>query len=534
MTPEQASRLSLAEQHEWFRRATSRRALLRGGLVGAGAAVAGPALLAGTASASTTSSVARKGVPALLKRADSPGGGSLPPFGRHIAYGADPGTEMSVAWQVPAAVKNPFIRIGTTPFDLSQQISAEVRNLATPASVWNSKTAQPIDSVPPSLAHSTIEQYYLHAKLAGLRPGETYYYVVGHEGWDSGDVFGSFTTAPRGRVPFRFTAFGDQGITYDAIGTTNQIRTQNPAFHLHAGDICYAESGGSGLITDPFDPRVWDQWFPHVEAAAGFLPWQAVVGNHEMEPWYSPDGYGGDFKRFDFGGTDKTTYYSFTYGNVGFIALDANDVSYELPANFGYSGGKQVSWLHSTLASLRANKDIDFIVVYFHHCAYSTCTVHGCDGGVEKYFVPAFDKYGVDLVINGHNHIFERTDPIKDGKAVGTLPIGGTWDSSKGTVYAVAGGAGESLYTFSAHDSYDGHLGKPVKEVATFINEYDPKTKKTSIKTEKVTWSRVRYTGYCLLVIDSAPAAHAGATSTLKVRGLTEAGLELDTFTLKR
>ena len=54
MTPELASTLSLAEQHEWFRRATSRRALLRGGMVGAGALAAGPALLAGTAEAASS------------------------------------------------------------------------------------------------------------------------------------------------------------------------------------------------------------------------------------------------------------------------------------------------------------------------------------------------------------------------------------------------------------------------------------------------------------------------------------------------
>lgn len=53
MTPEEARRMSAAEQHDWFRRATSRRSLLRGGAIGAGAAIAGPAILTGTADAST-------------------------------------------------------------------------------------------------------------------------------------------------------------------------------------------------------------------------------------------------------------------------------------------------------------------------------------------------------------------------------------------------------------------------------------------------------------------------------------------------
>ncbi len=530
--------MSLAEQHDWFRRATSRRALLRGGLVGAGAAVAGPALLAGTADASTTKHAARKGAPSLLQRHDGPGGAFLPPFGRHIAYGADPGTQMSVGWQVAAAVSNPFIRVGDSPFGLSQRIPAEVRNLATPASVWNTSSNSPVDSVPPSLANSTIEQYYVHAQLSGLRPGRTYYYSVGHDGWDSGDVAGSFTTAPRGRIPFTFTAYGDQGVTYDAVGTTNLIRAQNPAFHLHAGDVSYAESGGSGLLTDPYDPRVWDQWFPEIEPAAGVIPYNVVVGNHEMEPWYSPDGYGGDFARFDFPGKTSSgaqaTYYSFTYGNVGVVALDANDVSYELPANFGYSGGAQVSWLNSTLSALRANPQIDFIVVYFHHCAYCTCTTHGCDGGVEKYFVPAFDTYSVDLVINGHNHIFERTYPIRNGSAVSTnVPVGATWNSANGTTYVTAGGAGKSLYAFSAEDYYEGDepSGAPTS-VATYINEYDPSTGATSTTAENVNWSAIRYTGYCLLVLDSTPNRSSGGT--LLVRGLDEAGNELDRFTLNR
>src|SRR5580658_11286533 len=326
ITPEQASRMSLAEQHEWFKRATSRRALLRGGAISAGAAIAGPALLSGTASASTSA----KATPALIKKADWAHGGYLAPFGRHIAYGADPTSQMSVAWQVPGPVANPFIRVGSSPFDLGHRISAEVRNLATPASVWNSSTASPLDSIPPSMAAATIEQYYLHAQLSGLRPGQTYFYSIGHDGFDDGGGVSSFTTARRGRHPFTFTAFGDQGVSYDAIGSTNLIRAQNPAFHLHAGDVSYAESGGSGLITDSYDPRIWDQFFNEIEPAAGHIPWQVAVGNHEMEAWYSPDGYGGQHARFDFPGeassAARPTYYSFVYGNVGIVSLDANDV----------------------------------------------------------------------------------------------------------------------------------------------------------------------------------------------------------------
>jgi hypothetical protein len=552
MSPEQASRLSAAEQHEWFRRATSRRSLLRGGAIGAGAALAGPALLAGTADASTKVRAARKGVPHLVTRGDWPRGSSVAPFGRHIAYGSDPTTQISVAWQVAAPVKNPFVRVGPTPWDLSGPIGAEIRSLTTPFSVWDTATNTPVDSVPPAVtaAKGAIEQYYVHATVSHLQPGQTYFYSVGHDGWDfSGDVstLGTFTTAPRNRDPFRFTAFGDEGVTYDAVGTTTLIRAQNPAFHLHAGDISYAENGGDGLITDAYDPRVWDAFFNQVEPAAAGIPWQIAVGNHEMETWYSPDAYGGQYARWDFPGEHSSatppTYYSFIYGNVGVVSLDANDVSYEIPANFGYSGGAQVSWLNSTLKALRANKDVDFIVVYFHHCAYSTCSTHGSDGGVDKYFVPLFDQYTVDLVINGHNHIYERTNPLIGGVATQTAAIGAVLNnnpksgSPAGTTYIVAGAAGKSLYDFDGNsvtpgtipDSYLGNVNND-SAIPTYINSDTT----GGITNVTVDWSETRYTGYCLLVVDSEPGWRPGATSKLKITGLAEDGSVLDYLEIVR
>ena len=518
MTPSQAERLSLAEQHEWYRRASTRRALLRGGLVGAGALVAGPALLGGASAAASSLPVGA----ALLPGPDHAAGSAVIPFGRHISFGADPTSQVAIAWQVPAAVSRPFVRVGTSPWDLGERIDAEVRPVSTRRSVVRS-----VDSVAPS-AGPTIEQYYLHAQVGRLLPGHTYYYGVGHDGFDARAIgaIRSFRTAPTGRVPFTFTAFGDQGVSYDAVGTAGLVQAQNPAFHLHAGDISYAESGGGGLITDSYDPRVWDSFFAQVEPVASTVPWQVAVGNHEMEPWYSPDGYGGQFARFDFAGA-TTTYYAFVYGNVGVISLDANDVSFELPANRGYSAGRQTAWLAARLAALRKQPGVDFIVVQFHHCAYSTCTAHSSDGGVRDAWVALFDKYHVDLVINGHNHIYERTDPLRGGAVTGAAPIGSTVRAAQqGTTYIVAGGAGNSLYQFSAADSYEGGVDN-ISAINAFVSEAG----QTKVP-ETVNWSRVRFTGYCLLRLDSRPAQWPGGTSTLTVRGLSEDGTEIDHLVL--
>jgi hypothetical protein len=533
MTRDLAQKLSIAEQHEWFLQQRSRRTILKGGVATAGALLAAP-LLGSEAGAKVAASRRLSPFVPVAPGSSGPGGPWVVPFGRHISFGPDPSSTMNIAWQVASPVTNPFVRVGQEPYGLGERIPADIRNVVTP---WADITGF-IDSVPPALSAAKLpeEQYYVHASVGMLLPGTNYYYSIGHDGLDPtgatpGPLAGTFTTAPRGATPFTFTAFGDQGISYDAVATTNLIAAQSPAFHLHAGDVSYAENGGDGLLTDSYDPRAWDSYFAETALTASQIPWMIALGNHEMEPWYSPNGYGADIDRLDFPGNGPSVCpgtYSFRYGNAIFISLDANDVSYEIPANLGYSGGQQTAWLASTLAELRQDPSVDFIVVYFHHCAYCTCTTHGSEGGVQQYWTPLFDQYAVDLVINGHNHIYERTDPIKWGTPTTTAPIGSAINpTSQGTTYITAGGAGKSLYAFSAPDSYEGDITNEAS-VTTYVNEPGGTADK-----ETVTWSRVRYTGYCLLVGQVSPPDFRGST-TLTLRGLDENGNEVDRVTLTR
>ncbi len=223
MTPDIAKTLSLAEQHEWFQQRHSRRAILKGGLLGASSLVAGPALLTRTAQVVEAAS---RPAPMLLASTTPAKASGVVPFGRHISFGPDPTSEMRIAWQVAGPVADPFVRIGTSPFDLGERIAADLRNVTTPLTDITF-----LDTVPPALTGHE-EQFYAHAATKHLDPGKTYYYVVGHRGFDptAGELtrglISSFTTAPRGKVPFTFTAFGDQGATYDAVATTNLILAQ--------------------------------------------------------------------------------------------------------------------------------------------------------------------------------------------------------------------------------------------------------------------------------------------------------------------
>nr|BBJ50531.1 hypothetical protein SAVMC3_31600 [Streptomyces avermitilis] len=256
-----------------------------------------------------------------------------------------------------------------------------------------------------------------------------------------------------------------------------------------------------------------------------------TTGNHDMEAWYSPNGYGGQSARWTlpdngFDPQKAPGVYSFTYGNVGIVALDANDVSYEIPANKGFTGGRQTAWLDRRLGELRASASVDFVVVFFHHCAYSTST-HASDGGVRDAWLPLFAKHQVDLVINGHNHVYERTDAIKGGRVGRAVPVGASTDPTRdGIVYVTAGGAGKSLYSFpdGVKDSYEGNVADR-ESVDTFHW-----TEARHRKHDTVEWSRVRYTGFSFLSVE----AETGAAAKLKVSALAQSGERIDYFEVRR
>ena len=517
--PQLAARMSMAEQYEYLRtKLTRRRTLVTAGAVAgglltgcAGSGSGGPSGPGGTTTAS----------PASASPLDKVHGSAVSPFGRHLAFGADPKTQMRISWQVPLAVKKPYVRIGLRPDDLSRRIAAEVRHLHTPGL---------------SGVRLALDQYYLHAALDALRPGTTYYYGVGHDGFDPASAsrrptIGSFRTAPASPEKFVFTAFGDQGVSQAAAANDHVLLRQNPAFHLHAGDICYADSNGRGQKSDGYDPGYWDLFLKQNEQVARSVPWMVTTGNHDMEAWYSPEGYGGQLARFSLpdSGFDPRTapgVYAFTYGNVGFVALDANDVSYEIPANLGYTDGRQTAWLDRKLRELRADKAVDFVVVFFHHCAYSTSS-HASDGGVRAEWLPLFARHQVDLVINGHNHVYERTDAIKGGEVGRKVPIGASTDPTRdGTVYVTAGGGGKDLYGFPAgvKESYEGHV-RDRESVDTHHW-----TRSRVSKAETVEWSRVRYRGFSLLSVE----AESGTRPRLKVSALTQSGKRIDHFEVRR
>ena len=511
----------LQEQYEDAKRRYSRRGIFRAG----GAALATGALL--------RPSIAFAAPTVLLNTQVS--GATLRPFGRHLAFGADPSREVVVSWQVPANVAAPYLRFGTAPGEYGEALPAEVRALTSDLA-WQEK--QPLFTISPHLGKA-VTQYYLHVRITNLMPNTTYYYVVGHQGYDPTGRIGEFATfrtapTPTTKAAFSFTAFGDQGVGHNALATNSLIADLGPQFHLAMGDMSYANDGEGGRpATDVYDARKWDSFFAQNELVAAEIPWMVALGNHEMESWYDKHGYGGMRARFtmpDNAWDGSTCIYSWRYQNVGMISLDGNDICYNSDANLDYTEGKQQTWLKAQLEKFRKDPTIDFIVVYCHQCTYSTSGNNGSEIGAQKRWAPLFDQYQVDLVLNGHNHVYERTDPIKAGKATVKADIKSTVNPTKdGTTYITAGGGGESINSWADSKIPDSYYGNVKDATATMrVDQEDGESQMV-----KVTWSRVRYRGYGLVVVDVTPATN-GTPAQLKVRALTETGALIDELTIRR
>ncbi len=221
--------------------------------------------------------------------------------------------------------------------------------------------------------------------------------------------------------------------------------------------------------------------------------------------------------------------YSFAYGNVAVLSLDANDVSYEIGANTGYSRGAQNSWVERTLAAHRANPDIDFIVCFFHHCAYSTTATHASDGGVRAAWCDLFDRYQVDLVLQGHNHVFERTDPIRANEPTRVAADNAiVYPETDGTVYYTVGCGGRPRYDFQPGEleSYRGHEAR--RHLRGQQLRLDRSRRQTSRGGR---WSRVRYRNYAFIRVDVRPGSFI---SEMDVMAVDEYGGEFDKLTYRR
>ena len=242
--------------------------------------------------------------------------------------------------------------------------------------------------------------------IAGLTPGTKYYYNV------VGVGSGSFTSAPAdSATKIKILAYGDTRDNptghNDVVEQIVNAYTQDPEFQT----ICLFSGDYIGVDTE----SQWsNQWFPlgyqSLMDIQSSVPINGCIGNHE--------GTGAVFKKYyPFPHVDRF-YWSFDYGPVHVIMIDQY-TDYSV-------GSAQYNWL---VNDLEANTK-EWIFMVYHHPGWSA---GGNSNKVEVQDVlqPLAEQYGVDLMINGHNHYYSRC-------------------SVNGVQHIVTGGGGAPLYNPSS------------------------------------------------------------------------------------
>ncbi len=313
--------------------------------------------------------------------------------------------------------------------------------------------------------------------LSGLTPNTTYYYSIG-AGADTlapapadNPTDFTFTTPPTPGTVLNTriwvlgdagTSNGNQAAVRDAFYAFTGARTPNLVLQL--GDNAY----NSGLDSE-YQSAMFNM-YPTMLRKTPFWP---CLGNHETNQAHT---FVDTYPYFDIytlptageaGGVASGTehYYSFNYANIHFIVLDSMTANRAVddPATPQNEDGPMAAWLRNDLQSTTAR----WLIAFWHHPPYTKGS-HNSDTEVEliemrQNFLPILEGAGVDLVLTGHSHIYERsylldghyglsttlTPAMKvnpgDGRPAGTgaylKPLNG--GGHKGAVYTLAGSAGQ-------------------------------------------------------------------------------------------
>lgn len=240
--------------------------------------------------------------------------------------------------------------------------------------------------------------------FAGLRPGVTTDYAVA-------GATGTAAALPSAGT-LRVAAFGDSGNgSPEQWAVAAQLEKAAPHFTLHLGDVVYPR----GSLED-YGPR----YFAPYKATLSRSPVYPVPGNHDYANASVFAGLGRrrfeTYKRIH----RKPAYYSFDAGPAHFVALDVNQAWGTRAAPAIGPGSPQDLWLRADLEASAAPWKVVFLHVPVH-----ASEDHGEHERLRAWLEPILERHRVRLVLQGHDHIYERSRPLK-GTVFVTAGTGGT------------------------------------------------------------------------------------------------------------
>ncbi len=225
-----------------------------------------------------------------------------------------------------------------------------------------------------------------------------------------------------------FPAVGDMGCASSSSKMVNDLNKKTPNIILILGDLSYQKTADCWLkITSPIVSRM-----------------KIVFGEHDHRPSVLLNQYKNHFNL-------SQEYYSFTYQNVHFIAL-ATEIPFD-------TNSLQHNFIMNDLDAASKNPDIKWIVVFSYRPQYSSPTKHPGNVDLRDLYHPLFQKYHVDIVLQAHNHNYQRTYPIIYNQKIPSNPKITDNDSKyyedpNGQIYVTVGTGGAKLYGFSGKAEY--------------------------------------------------------------------------------
>lgn len=204
---------------------------------------------------------------------------------------------------------------------------------------------------------------------------------------------------------WKFSAIGDYGSGNKALtDVTNNIARGKPDMVITLGDNVYYNG------TDAEYQKKWDPPLAFGSIRENF-PVFPSLGNHDARKSAEPY-----FARFP--ELDHARYYSFDRNNVHFVAVNSTESL--------APGSPQRAWIERDLAASKGQ----FNVMYLHHPLFTSYPKN--NGAIQGYLAPIVAKYGVELVLTGHEHNYSRMKPIND----------------QGSIEVISGGGGQTLHPF--------------------------------------------------------------------------------------
>jgi hypothetical protein len=344
------------------------------------------------------------------------------PRGIHLSWNSDKEASTSntvaITWMNDNTGREVVV-YGTDSFHLNKIANADVKyvtNLAT-----------------------NIAKVTLH-KLAKTT---YYYYKVGSAegGWSN--VY-TFKTGP-GQGDRCKIIVGIWSDTQNSYGNLNFEQTDTIVKQL-SKNIFYFTIHNGDMVQNGAVVKSWKNLLNVTQPINANHPFMAVTGNHDVVNDTASSRFQKPFPVFYelMNLPNDQLNYSYDYGNIHFVAINSGWA--EGAAKVGKvlfeKSSQEYRWLNKDLKRSKRNKDIDWVVLYSHYPVYSFGFSHIPTW--QQHIKPLVDKYGVDLYLAGHRHVYERHKAIR-GSEVFEQENTHIYNKPGGTVFITNGSCGGNL-----------------------------------------------------------------------------------------